>query len=164
MWQVCLAHQLRDCQYAIDAGDTIFAPRMKALLLRAVVLARCRATLAESTRLSYLRKLDHSLDAIMVLIPTSPDGKRLRKRYGAVRGSLFTFLEHPDVPPDNKGSERGLRPTATDRKVTGGFRSRWGANLFANVRSVVGTAARQGTDAFHAIHAVVRGGSVLQPG
>ena len=24
-WQVCLAHQLRDCQYAIDAGDKIFA-------------------------------------------------------------------------------------------------------------------------------------------
>jgi transposase len=28
-----VAHQLRDCQYAIEAGDTIFAPRMKALLL-----------------------------------------------------------------------------------------------------------------------------------
>jgi hypothetical protein len=38
LWQVCLAHQLRDCQYAIAAGDKIFAPRMKALLLRAVVL------------------------------------------------------------------------------------------------------------------------------
>jgi transposase len=25
-WQVCLAHQLRDCQYAIDAGDALFAP------------------------------------------------------------------------------------------------------------------------------------------
>ena len=37
LWQVCLAHQLRDCKYAIEAGDTIFAPRMKALLLRAVV-------------------------------------------------------------------------------------------------------------------------------
>jgi len=34
-WQVCLAHQLRDCQYAIEAGDSVFAPRMKALLLRA---------------------------------------------------------------------------------------------------------------------------------
>ena len=34
LWQVCLAHQLRDCQYAIDAGDAIFAPRMKMLLLR----------------------------------------------------------------------------------------------------------------------------------
>lgn len=62
LWQVCLAHQLRDCQYAIDAGDAIFAPRMKALLLRAVVLARRRATLAESTRRSYLRKLaTHSM-------------------------------------------------------------------------------------------------------
>jgi transposase len=26
LWQVCLAHQLRDCKYAIEAGDTIFAP------------------------------------------------------------------------------------------------------------------------------------------
>ena len=25
-WQICLAHQLRDCQFAIEAGDTIFAP------------------------------------------------------------------------------------------------------------------------------------------
>ena len=68
---------------------------MKALLLRAVVLARRRATLAESTRRSYLRKLDRSLNAIMVLAPTNRDRRRLRKRYGAVRGSLFTFLEHP---------------------------------------------------------------------
>lgn len=28
-WQVCLAHQLRDCQYGIDAGHDLFAPRMK---------------------------------------------------------------------------------------------------------------------------------------
>ncbi len=164
LWQVCLAHQLRDCQYAIDAGDGIFAPRMKALLLRAVVLARRRATLAESTRRSYLRKLDHSLDAIMALAPANRDGRRLRKRYGAIRSSLFTFLEHPDVPPDNNGSERELRPTATYRKVTGGFRSQWGAELFANIRSVVGTAARRGTDAYHAIRAVLCGASVPQPG
>jgi len=38
--QICLAHQLRDGAYAIEAGDNVFAPRMKALLLRAVVLAR----------------------------------------------------------------------------------------------------------------------------
>ncbi len=38
--QVCLAHQLRNCQFAIDAGDSVCAPRMKALLLRAMVIAR----------------------------------------------------------------------------------------------------------------------------
>jgi transposase len=164
LWQVCLAHQLRDCKFAIEAGDAIFAPRMKALLLRAVVLARRRASLAESTRRTYQQRLDRELDKIMALAPTNQHGKRLRKRYGKVRSHLFTFLEHPDAPPDNNGSERELRPTATYRKVTGGFRSKWGADLFANIRSVVGTAARHGIDAYHAIHAILRGVSVLQPG
>jgi transposase len=164
LWQVCLAHQLRDCQYAIDAGDTVFAPRMKALLLRAVVLARRRKNLTESTRRTYLRRLDHDLNVIMGLAPGNPHGKRLRQRYGKVRNSLFTFLEHPDAPPDNNGSERELRPTATYRKVTGGFRSTWGADLFAAVRSVVGTAARRGRDAYQAIRAVLDGETVVQPG
>ena len=164
LWQVCLAHQLRDCQYAIDAGDKVFAPRMKKLLLRAVVLARRRKSLAESTRRTYLRRLDHELNVIMGLAPDNPHGKRLRKRYGKVRNSLFTFLVHPDVPPDNNSSEREVRPTATYRKVTGGFRSKWGADLFAAVRSVVGTAARRGLDAYQAIRAVLDGESVVQPG
>ena len=51
-WQICLAHQLRDCQFAIEAGDTAFAPRMKMLLLRAFALAGRRHRLAESTRRS----------------------------------------------------------------------------------------------------------------
>ncbi len=164
LWQICLAHQLRDCKYAIEAGDTIFAPQMKALLLRAVVLARRRKSLAESTRRSHLRRLDHALNAIMVLAPTNRHGRRLRKRYGKLRSHLFTFLEHPDAPPDNNASERELRPTATYRKVTGGFRSKWGADLFAGVRSVVGTAARRGTNAYQAICAVLDGESVIQPG
>jgi len=151
LWQVCLAHQLRNCQFAIEAGDAVFAPRMKALLLRAVILARRRQTLAASTRHQYRSRLDRDLDAIMALSPTNRHGQRLRKRYGKVRNDLFTFLIHPDVPPDNNGSERELRPTATYRKVTGGFRSQWGADLFASVRSVVGTAARTGVDAYAAI-------------
>ncbi|MBV9249520.1 MAG: IS66 family transposase [Acetobacteraceae bacterium] len=163
LWQICLAHQVRDCQYAIDAGDTVFAPRMK-MLLWAVVLARRRKRLAESTRRTYLRRLDHDLNAIMGLAPGHPHGQRLRQRYGKVRNSLFTFLEHPDAPPDNNGSERELRPTATYRKVTGGFRSPWGADLFAAVRSVVGTAARRGRDAYQAIRAVLDGETVVQPG
>ena len=164
LWQVCLAHQLRDCQFAIDAGDTVFAPRMKRLLLRAVVLARRSKSLAESTRRHHLRRLNRELTRIMALSPVNRDGKRLRKRYHRIRNSLFTFLEHPEAPPDNNSSERELRPTATYRKVTGGFRSNWGADLFAAVRSVIGTAARKGDDAYQAVLAVLHGESVLQPG
>jgi len=155
---------LRDCQYAIDAGDAVFAPRMKALLLRAVVLGRRHRDLAASTRREYRRRLEQVLDAIMALAPTARDGRRLRKRYAKVRDHLFTFLDHPELAADNNSSERELRPTATYRKVTGGFRSRWGADLFAAVRSVIGTAARRGIDAYQAILATLQGQPAIAPG
>ncbi len=162
LWQVCLAHQLRDCQYAIEAGDAIFAPRMKMLLLRAVVLARRRKNLAESTRRTYLRRLDREMTAIMGLAPTNRHGKRLRKRYGKVRNELFTFLEHPDVPPDNNSSERELRPTASHlSKGNRRLPIQWGVDLFADLIRYRHAAAG-GIDAyFQAILAVRCGGSAL---
>ena len=99
-----------------------------------------------------------------MLARVNQHGRRLRKPYGKVRRHLFTFLEHPDVPLDNNGSEREQLPTATYRKVTGGFRSRWDADLFADIRSVFGTAARRRSGAYQAILAILRGGSVLQTG
>src|SRR5215203_2887161 len=163
-WQIRLAHQLRDCRYAAEAGDAIFAPRMKALPLRAMALARRHRGLAESTRREYRRRLEHALDAVMALAPTNQHGQRLRKRYGRLREHLFTFLDHPDVTADNNASERELRPTATYRKVTGGFRSTWGTDLYAALRSVIGTAARRGIDAYQAIRTTLQGQSVLAPG
>jgi uncharacterized membrane protein len=140
--------QSPDSPYAIEAGDTIVAPRMKMLLLRTVVLARRRKELAESSRPTYQCTLDRDLDAIMVLDSVNQHGKRLRKHYGKVSGFLFTFLEHPDVPPDNDGRERELPPIATYRKVNSGFRLRRGADLFADIRSVIGTVARRGIDTY----------------
>lgn len=163
-WQVCLAHQLRDCQFAIDAGDSVFAQPMKALLLRAAVLARRRRTLAQSTRRQYRQRLERDLDAIMARAPTQRDGRRLRKRYARVREHLFTFLDHPEAAADNNASERDLRPTAVHRKVTGGFRSDWGANLFAAIRSLIGTAGRNGIDPYQAIRMTLHGQAILQPG
>jgi transposase len=163
-WQICLAHQLRDCKYAIEAGDAVFAPRMKAVLLRAVVLARRHRDLAESTRRAYRRQLERDLNAVMVLAPTHPDGRRLRKRYGKVREHLFTFLTHRELTADNNGSERELRPTATYRKVTGGFRSDWGADLYAAVRSVIGTARHARVDAYQAIRSTLCRQTAFAPG
>ena len=95
---------------------------------------------------------------------THRDGQRLRKRYGKVRSHLFTFFDHPEVPADNNGSERELRLMATYRKVIGGFRSKWGADLYAGVRSVIGTAARRGESAYQAIQQTLRGQVVSHPG
>jgi transposase len=156
-WQICLSHQLRDCQYAIEAGDKVFAPRMKRLLLRAFVIARRRQHLAPTTCRCYRSRLNRDLDAALARTVQHKDGRRLQKRYRKHRASLFTFLDHPEIAADNNSSERCLRPTATYRKVTGGFRSTWGADLYAAVRSSVATAAKQGIHAFDAIRATLQG-------
>jgi transposase len=150
-WQVCLAHQLRDCQYAIDAGDDLFAPRMKRLLLRAIALQRRRHQLADSTVTQYCSRLRGTLRELLNLTVNSPDGQRLLKRYRKVQDHLLLFLSDPTVPPTNNSSEQALRWSVVFRKVTHGFRSDWGAQLFAQVRSVVNTAHRQGIAAFDAI-------------
>jgi transposase len=163
-WQICLAHQLRDCQYAVEAGDNVFAPRMKRLFLRAFAIARRRQNLADATLRAYKGRLERDLDAIMALPIEHQDGRRLRKRYAKYRGSLFTFLDHRDVAPDNNVSERRLRPTATYRKVTGGFRSLWAPDLYAGVRSAIATAARKGLDAFTAIKNILAASPALAGG
>jgi len=48
-------------------------------------------------------------------------------------------------------SEQALRWSVIFRKITNGFRSEWGADLFAMIRSLFGTAYRQSISAFDAI-------------
>ena len=150
-WQVCLAHQLRDCQYGIDAGDEIFAPIMKRILLRAFVIHRRWSELAASTQYQYRLKLRRDLSLALALSPTQVDGVRLQNRYRDLREHLFLFLEDSTIPPTNNSSEQALRWSVIFRKVTNGFRSDWGRDLFTAVRSIVNTGKRQGLSAFESI-------------
>jgi transposase len=63
---------------------------------------------------------------------------------------LLCLTDEP-IPPTNNSSEQALRWSGVFRKVTNEFRSDWGAELFAQVRSLVNTAKRQGISAFDAI-------------
>jgi len=150
-WQVCLAHQLRDCHYGIEAGDDIFSARMKRILIWAIAVRRRWDTLAASTQYQYLCRLYRQLEAVLALSPTQSDGIRLQNRYRDLRENLFLFLEDTTIPPTNNASEQALRLSVIFRKVTNGFRSEWGRDLFADVRSIVNTGKRQGLSAFQAI-------------
>jgi transposase len=61
-WQVCLAHPVRDCQFALEAGDTGFAPRLKAVFLRAFAIHKRRDLLAASTLEQYRGDLRRRVD------------------------------------------------------------------------------------------------------
>src|SRR5215217_7865022 len=155
--QVCLAHLLRDVQYAIDAGDAAFAPGMKHLLQRAVRIGHRRPTLADTTLAAYHARLQRALDDLLKIVPDSKAGLKLQRIIKRFRQNLFVFLTDRAVSPTNNGSEQALRPCVIFRKVTNGFRSGWGADLYADVRSVLETARRRGVGILHALRLTLDG-------
>lgn len=137
--QVCLAHLLRDAQFAIDAGDKAFAPGLLKLLKRACDIAARRSELKDATLKHYRYQIDAKLDKLLATSPQADAGRKLIKAIKRCRGDLFVFLERRDVPCTNNVSERYLRPSVIFRKVTGGFRSQWGASAYAAAASVIAT-------------------------
>jgi transposase len=162
--QFCLAHLIRDAQYAIDAGDTGFAPGLLVLLKRACRLGAIRDRLSDAKLAAYHRKLVKKLSELLERLPTHPAGQKLQATIAKCRRNLFLFVTNRDLEPTNNGSERALRPCATFRKVTGGFRTPAGAAVYADIRSVLETARRRGIPPLQALALTLQGHPLpLQP-
>ncbi|CCG08934.1 Transposase IS66 [Pararhodospirillum photometricum DSM 122] len=63
--QVCLAHVLRDVQYAIDCGDTVFAPRIRDLLRWTIRIGKRKPRLKDTTLATYAGRAEHRLDVLL---------------------------------------------------------------------------------------------------
>jgi transposase len=153
--QVCLAHLLRTCQHVIDSGDTLFAWQVAALLRRAIRHHRMRdriiRRLGPGAPAAFRHRINAAMDDLLRDEPAHPAAQKLRRSLVKAREHLFVFLDHPEVPPTNNGSERALRPGVIFRKVTNCFRSEWGAHLHCGVRSVLETGRRRRISALDAI-------------
>jgi transposase len=155
--QVCLAHLLRDIQYAIDEGDHVFAPALKRLIKRAIRIGRRRESLADATLATYHARIQTDLDRLLAIEPATKAARKLREIICRFRQKLFVFITNRQIPPTNNGSEQALRPAVVFRKITNCFRSEWAANLYANVRSVIETARRRGIGTLEAITETLKG-------
>ena len=161
--QLCLAHLLRDAQYAIDAGDTGFAAGFQKLLRRAIAIGQRRPELKDTTLAQYRADLDRKLDRLLAVSPTTKAGQQLARGIRKCRGDLFVFVTRRDVPSTNNDCERALRPSVIFRKVTGGFRSQWGARTYADALSVIATGRLHGRSALQALRDALAGCPILVP-
>ncbi len=155
--QVCLAHVLRDVQYAVDAGEPHLAPALRRLLCWAIAVGRRRASLKDSTLSQYRGTAERRLDHLLAWPTVTPAGAELQRQTKRWRGQFFTFLADRAVPPTNNAAERALRPSVIFRKVTNGFRSLWGADVHALIRSVIGTGRLNGLSPYQAISRALHG-------
>ena len=111
--------------------------------------------------MAYRRELDRRLDRLLAIEPDAEAGRKLKRAIEKCRDKLFVFVTRRDVPPTNNISERRLRPSVIFRKVTNGFRSAWGAQVYAAICSVIETGMLRGLTALAAIRTCLAGGSVL---
>ena len=95
---------------------------------------------------------NEGIHELLDLKPTDVEGSHLRATIAVTaRDKLLVFLRRRDVEATNNNSERALRPSVIFRKVTNGFRSEWGAKVYADLCSVVETGRLIGRSALAAI-------------
>ena len=150
--QTCLAHLDRKARFVEQHGIDLIGTRLKLWLDRAFGFARDIATLAASTVKSRRRVLLRDLDAIL---GTATDCELAHKLLGQIRRArdpLLTFCDFPGkVDATNNVSERALRPSVIQRKVTNGYRAKWAADAEADLRTTVDTARLSGANPFQTI-------------
>jgi transposase len=164
--QVCLGHQLRDLTYAVeaDAGDErAWADAVRHVFGRAIRLHHERAQVDPASFARRRTLIERATDRLVFGPPLAAktEARRLQQRYRTHRAGLYVFLHRDDVEPTNNAAERDLRNSVIHRKVTGGHRSRWGAEASAIVTTLLATARKRGQNAYAALRAIA-GPSPLQ--
>jgi len=150
--QLCLAHQLRNLQAVVEQDPKhLWARHVQILLRYAIHLHNQRQTLSEAAFLNRVERIERLFDQLLKQNLDPPAARRLQRRYQKYREALFVFLYRTDVSPTNNISERYLRPSVIHRKVSGGFRSDWGAQTYAALKSLIDTARLSGLSPFDTI-------------
>jgi transposase len=84
-------------------------------------------------------------------------GHNLLLRLRDFGGDVLRFLFEEEVPFTNNTAERDLRMMKCKQKISGGFRTKQGAENFAKIRSVISTAKKQGRNVMAILTQVLKG-------
>lgn len=154
IFQLCLAHQLRDLQKVIDATPEEWWAQAAQKLFREAIHLRNRFLSGEMKLNGFLRRVtqtENQLDRLLEEALEPEAAQKLQNRFSTHRDKLLTFLHYPAVPPTNNESEQALRGSVVHRKVTNGFRSEWGAKAYAALQTILATAKQKGEQAFQTL-------------
>jgi transposase len=150
--QLCLTHQIRNLQAVVEQFPRAsWAHHLQVLFRFAIHLHHQRETLPAEIFSKKRERIEGLFDKLLMRTLEQPDARRLQRRYLKHRDAVFLFLYRTDVSPTNNISEQRLRPSVIHRKVTGGFRSDWGAQTYAALKSLIDTAALSDIPPFQVI-------------
>jgi transposase len=161
---LCNAHHLRELKALIEIDKEDWARQMQIVLRRACHAVNLAAARSVSLKPRFIARIERRYDAVVAAglafhmsLPRLPRAQRrggkprrvghnLLVRLQMRRDDVLRFLHDPQVPFTNNQAERDIRMMKLRQKISGGFRSFAGAEIFAVIRSVLSTARKQGWD------------------
>jgi len=173
---LCNAHHLRELTFLAEEGGLIWAQAMKRLL-QEMKAATDRATEQGHAGLSppaladfegrYSQLLAQGRAAHPPGLPTGRRGRvrqsagyNLVERLSAHRAAVLAFLHDLSIPFDNNLAERDVRMMKLRLKISGGFRTQAGAEVFCRIRGYLSTMLKQGHSALQVLTALLNGQTV----
>ncbi|MHB8312699.1 MAG: IS66 family transposase [Candidatus Dormibacteria bacterium] len=164
---LCNAHHIRELEAATEAGGQPWASDMITLLSDTWQLVLTTKAAGHSTlsaeELGHLRAAYRRiiLAGQAVNLPAPPTGRKgrprrtkaanLLSRLDIYEDDVLRFAHDFRVKFDNNLAERDIRMVKVQQKVSGGFRSREGAEAWLAIRSYLSTAAKNGVNLFDAL-------------
>lgn len=148
--QICIAHKLRDLNYALECDSNEVVEEIKDLLLEALdydknALPNQRETLKHNFEVS----IDYLLQKEVG--ESEKESLKQIKSLRKLEDKLFTFILYENVPADNNESERIIRNIKVKQKVSGFFKTDDGGQAYANLRSILETANRKNVNKLQAL-------------
>ncbi len=150
--QLCTAHLLRELEFFIQKyPHSNWASKMKSLIVKALKTRTNnwdnKDAIVKILK-AFAKLLTIQIDETLKEVVT------FKNRLVRYADYVFTFLNHPDVPPDNNGSERAVRNFKVKQKVSGFFKSFEGAKHYAIQRSIIDTAIKSSHNPFDTLRAI----------
>ena len=143
----CYAHHLRALEAAIERFEPDHCGPLCTLrvLLRALLLlAKVRDEMPRELYDDRTARIRAGVYRIIDATYSQPGVEKALHRFRTHREHLFTFLDHPDVPPDNNLAERRLRPAVITRKLSCGNRTERGKSTWEVLASTIATCRQRG--------------------
>ena len=166
---LCNAHPLRELTYVFEELNQAWAGQMIDLLVAACHEVNALGSPLPAERLADFRtRYDGILLAGNQVNPLTPkSGRRGRTRQSKPANLLLRLRTYADdvwrfatdhnVPFTNNLAEQAVRMPTVKQKISGGFRTKNGADTFCTLRSYLATMHKQGANLFHALTLAFQG-------
>jgi transposase len=168
---LCNAHHLRELKYIAEQYQQPWATEMSSLLveikdhIEEIKAFGQQALSPENLQLfrALYQKLLSTGLAANPPVPHNPDSpksrgrpkqspaKNLLDRLLLQQEQVLAFMLDFRVPFDNNQAERDIRMTKVKQKISGGFRSFLGAQIFCRIRGYISTLKKQGLSVLNAL-------------